>query len=129
MDGRLATIDSIEADQRVDLKVCKVEIHVNGIQADKEVYEGFLLFGRDVGEEGRCDGRAGGEWSVDGDVEFEGLGVYIANVYTTFVREENRVTLTSRVDADVIFGMGRVGKERFDDEIIESASDGLDLSD
>jgi hypothetical protein len=129
MDGRLATIDSVEADQGVDLEVCKMEIHINGIQADKEVYEGFFLLGRDVGKEGRCDGCAGGEWRINSDVELEGLGIYVADVYTTFVREENRVALTSRVDADVVFGVGRVRKERFDDEIIESASDGLDLND
>ena len=41
--------------------------------------------------------------------------------------EEDGVTLTLRVNADVVLRVGRVGKERLEDEVVECARDGLDL--
>jgi hypothetical protein len=127
MDGRLAAIDSVKADQGVDLEVCKVKIHIDGIQADEEVDEGIFLFGGDMGEEGGCDGGAGGERCIDGNVELESFGIDITNVYTTFVREEDRVAFAGRVDADVILRVGRVREERLNNEVVEGAGDGLNL--
>jgi hypothetical protein len=127
MDGRLAAIDSIETDQRVDFQVRKVEVHIDRVQTDEEVHESFFLLGRDVGEEGRGDFSARWEWRVDGNVEFVGLGIHVTNVYPTFVSEEDGVTLASRVDADVVFGMGRVGEEGLDNEVVECPRDGLNL--
>jgi len=127
MDGRLATIDSIKADQGVDLEVGKVEIYVDRVQTDEEVDEGVLLFGGDVGEERRCDGGARGERRIDGDVELESFSIDIADVYTTFVREEDRVAFASRVNANVVLRVGRVRKERLDDEVVEGTSDSLNL--
>jgi hypothetical protein len=127
MNSRLAAINSIKADQRVDLEVGKVEIYVDGVQADEEVDEGLLLFGGDVGEERRCDGGARGERCIDGDVELEGFSIDIADVHTTFVGEEDRVAFACGVDADVVFGVGRVRKEGLDDEVVEGTSDSLNL--
>jgi hypothetical protein len=42
-------IDGIENDEGVDLEVCKVEIDVDAIEADKEVNEGLFLLGGDMG--------------------------------------------------------------------------------
>jgi hypothetical protein len=37
VDRGLTTIDSIEADQWIDLEVSKVEVHIYGVQAEEEV--------------------------------------------------------------------------------------------
>jgi hypothetical protein len=37
MNRRLPTIHRIEADKRVDLEVSKVQIDVDGVEADEEV--------------------------------------------------------------------------------------------
>lgn len=42
--------------------------------------------------------------------------------------EEGITAFMSRVDTHVVFGVGRVGEERLDDEIVQGACDGLDLS-
>jgi hypothetical protein len=127
MDSRLPAIYGIKTNKRVDLEVRKVEIHVYRVQADEEVDEGLFLFGGDVAEEGRCDGRAGGEWRVDGNIEFEGFRIDIADIYTTFVSEEDRITFAGGVDADVVLGVRWVRKEWLDDEVVEGPSDGLNL--
>lgn len=56
-----AALDSIENDEGVDLEVGKVKVNVDTVEADEKVDEGLLLFGRDVGEKGRCDGITRGE--------------------------------------------------------------------
>lgn len=127
MDSRHAAVDGIEANERVDLKVGEMEVDVDGVEADEEVDEGFLLLGGDVREEGGRDGAAGGKRRLDGDIEFEGFGIYVADVYAAFVGEEDGVALASGVDADVVLRMRRVGEERLDNKVVESASDGLDL--
>jgi hypothetical protein len=127
MDGWLAAIDSIKTDQGVDLEVGKVEIYVDRIQADEEVDEGVLLFGGDVDEEGRCNSSARGERCIDGDVKLESFSIDIADVHTTFVREEDRIAFSSRVNADVVLRVRRVRKERLDDEVVEGTSDSLNL--
>lgn len=129
MDSRRATVDGIETDERVNLEVGKVEVDVDGVKADEEVDEGFLLLCGDVREEGGRDGAAGGKRCVDGDVEFEGFGIYVTDVYAAFVGEKDGVALASGVDADVVLRMRRVGEERLDNEVVEGASDGLDLGD
>lgn len=127
MNRRLAPILRIEADQGVDLEVCKVEVDVDRVEADEEVNEGVFLFCGYVGEEGGGYCCAGGERCVDGDVEFECFSVYVADVDTAFVCEEDRVALAGGVDADIVFCVRRVGQERLDDEVVESTGDGLDL--
>ena len=60
---------------------------------------------------------------ADEDVQLERLGVDIANINTTFVGEEDSVTLALRCDADIIFCVWRVREERLDNEVGECASD------
>jgi hypothetical protein len=127
MNSRLRAINSIKADKRVDLEVRKVEVYVDGVQADEEIDERLFFLGWDVGQERRGDGGARGKGRVDGDIELEGFGVDIADIDTTFVCEQDGVTFTCGVDADVILGVRWVREERLDDEVVESASDGLDL--
>ena len=45
-----------------------------------------------------------GERLADKNIQLECLGVNIANINATLASEEDRVTLTFRCDADVIFG-------------------------
>ena len=127
VDGGLTAVDTIKDDERVNFEVGEVEVDVNGVEADEEVDEGLLLCGGDVLEERVRDHLAGGEGGVDGDLELEGLRVDITNVDTTFVGEEDVGALTSGVDADVVFGIRRVGKEGLDDEVVERAGYRLDL--
>ena len=69
----------------------------------------------------------GGEWCIDGNLQLECLRVDIANVNTAFVGEKDVVAFASGVDANVIFGIGWVREERFDDEVVERAGNGLNL--
>jgi hypothetical protein len=77
----------------------------------------------------------------DSDQELERLRVDITDLNTTLAEEsaypgrqarasslceKNPVTLSDRVDADVVLGVGRVGEERFNDEGVERASGLLD---
>lgn len=105
MDGRLAAIDAVEADQGIDFEVGEVEVDVDGVEADEEVDEGLLLFGGDVSQEGGGNGCAGWEGCADGDGEGEGLGVNVPDVDTAFVREEDEVAFAHGVDADVVLGV------------------------
>ena len=86
-----SAVDSIKNDEGVDLKVSKVEVDVNTVEADKEVDEGLFLLRGNVCEESGCDCFAGGEGLVDGNTEDECFGIYITDVDTTFVGEEDRV--------------------------------------
>jgi hypothetical protein len=43
------------------------------------------------------------------------------------VGKQNRIALTRRGDAHVVFGVRRVREERFNDEVVESTSDGFNL--
>lgn len=44
------------------------------------------------------------------------------------MRKENVVPITRGRDTDVIFGVGRVREERFDNEVVQGPSDGLNLA-
>lgn len=63
----------------------------------------------------------------DENVKGESLGVNITDVNTTLMGEEDAVALTLGVNTDVIFGVGGVRKEGFDNEVVQGASNGLDL--
>jgi hypothetical protein len=79
-----------------------MEIDVLVINRDKEFYEClFFLFVRDVAEESGLYSGTGGEFSVDQDIEFERLDVYIADFNSAFVGEENRSTFARGIDRDV----------------------------
>ena len=54
-------------------------------------------------EESRSNLVATRERFADENVQLERLGVNIANINTTFVGEEDTVTLALRCDADIIF--------------------------
>lgn len=80
-----------------------------------------------MGEEGGGDGLTGGERLVYREVENEGLGIDVADINTTFMSEENGVTLTLGGDADVVFSCGGMREEGLDDEVAKGACDGFDL--
>ena len=103
VDRRLASNDSIEADERVDLEVGEMEIYVDRVKADEEVDESVAFSFWDVFEEGGGDHVTGGEGAMDGDGEDESFGVDIADFDSSFVGEEDRVALAGGVDADVVF--------------------------
>jgi hypothetical protein len=95
-----------------------VKVDVYTIEADEEVDEGFLLLSWNVSEEGRRDDFAGGEGLVDGDVEDESFSVDVADIDTTFVSEEDGVTLALGVDTDVVLGVCGMRQERLDDKVV-----------
>lgn len=113
-----------------------MEVDVDGVESNQEVTKGFLLGFRDVLQQGRDDGLPRWElrdWSatrllrygnstyrlVNSDQELHRLGIDISNFNTTFVGEEDPVTFTGRVDADIVFGFLRMGQEWFEDEGVQ----------
>jgi hypothetical protein len=104
-----------------------VEVDVDTVEADNEVAEDVLLSLGDVGEERLDHLLTGREGLADGEEELERLGVDIADVDTALVGEVDPVTVTERVDADIVLGVLGVGEEGLDDEGLESTSGGLDL--
>ncbi len=127
INGRLAAFNSIKYNQRVDFEVSKVEVDIYGIEADEEVDECVFFRSRDVGEESGSDGLARWERLSDQNVEDESFGINITDVDTTLVCEKDAVTLTLGVDANVIFGVGGVREEGLDNEVVQGASNGLNL--
>ena len=105
VDGRRSTVDTIETDQGVDLEVSEVEVDVDGVETNEEVHEYFLLIFGHVFEKGLSPDVARGERSGNADVEPKGFRVDVTNVDTTLVSEEDRITLTVRVDAHVELGV------------------------
>lgn len=126
-DLGLTTVDGIETDEGVDFEVSEVEVDVDGVEADEEVDEVIFLLGGDVREEGGGDDFAGGERLSDVDVEFEGFGVNITNVDTSFVGEKDGIAFTLGVDADVVLGVGGVREERLENEVVQGSRDGFNL--
>ena len=104
-----------------------MQVNVDAVQANEEINEGVFLFGWDVGQEGGRDDVACGERLNYGKVEYERLCVDVADVYATFVGEEDGVAFTTGCDANVVFGMGGMGKERFNDEVVQGSRDRFDL--
>jgi len=104
-----------------------VEVNVDGVQPDKEIGEDLFLVFRNITKDAVLKLGAGGEWAEDGYVKFEGLGIDITDIYTTGRGEEECVSVAGRCDANVIFCIGRVREEWFDDEGVECSGDRLDL--
>jgi hypothetical protein len=104
-----------------------VEIHIDTVEADEEIDEGLLLGFGYVFEESGCDGFSGWEGFGDRNVKDEGFGVNITNVDASFVSEENCITLACRCDTDIVFSIGGMRKEGFDNEIVERSCDSFDL--
>ena len=127
MDGWGSTVDTIKADQGVNLEVGEVEIDINRVETNEEVDEDFLLFFRHMLEESLGPNVARGERRGNADIEPKGLGVNITNIDATLVSEENRIALTVGVDAYVELGIRGVRKERFQDEVVKCSSDRFDL--
>ena len=123
---RLA-INGIQADERVDLEVSKVQVGVDVVKGDEKVDEGFVLCGWDVLEQCACNGRTRRQLATDGDEQLEGFSIDIANFDTTFMREEDDIAFTDRVDANVELGVGRMRLERLYDKGVDGASDAVDL--
>ena len=105
MDSGFGTVDAIEDDQGINFEVSKVEVNVDRVESDEEIGESLLLGGRDVSEEGRGDSLTCRERLANRDVKGESLGIDITDIDTTFVCEEDRVTLTGGGDADVVFSV------------------------
>ena len=125
---RLATIDGVKDNQGVDLQVGKVKIDVDTIETNDKVDQRVFLLGRHVLEQGVCYLFPRWEWLRNGNIEHETLCVDITNIDTALVREENVVPVTRGRDTDVIFSVGSVWKERFDNKVVQGPSDGLDLA-
>lgn len=124
----LGLAGDLDRDERVDLKVRKVEVDVDAVQAREEVDERVLaLLARDAGEQLLLDLVAARELAADGHEKGERLGVDVADVDSTLVGEEEHVAVADRVDADVELGVRRVREERLDDEVRERALGRLDL--
>lgn len=127
-DVGLAGRGVLDSNERVDLEVSEVEVDVDRVEADDKVDEGLETFSSgNVLEEVRLDLFAGRELASNGNEESESLGVDITDVDTSLVGEEDDISLTNGVDADVVLGVGRVGAERFNDEGVEGTSGLLDL--
>lgn len=123
-----------------------MKVDVDGVESDQEVTKGFLLGFRDVLEQGRDDRLPRWELRdlsatrllrryrnstyrlVNSDQELHRLGIDISNFNTTFVGEEDPVTFTGRVDADIVFGFLRMGQEWFEDEGVQGTGDLFDLT-
>lgn len=108
--GWLAT-DAIEADERIDFEIGKVEIDVDRVETDEEIDEGILLRLGHVCKERLLDICAGWEGCADEDGESESFGIDVADIDAALMREEDFVAVTVRVDAYVEFCVGRVWKE------------------
>jgi len=121
------TVDGIKDNKRVDFKVRKVEINIDRIETNQKISEGILFLSRDMTEESSSNNLSSGEWLVDRDIKDKGFGVDITNVNTTLMSEEDAVTLALGTDTNIILSIGRVGEERLDNEIVQSARDSLNL--
>jgi len=127
-DVGLSSRSVLDSYERVDFEVSEMKVDVNRVQSDDEVDESFESFSSgNVLEELRLDLFTSREFSSNGNEKGESLGVDISDFYTSFVSEKDNVSLTDRVDADVVFRVGRMGAERFDDESVESSGSLLDL--
>ena len=104
-----------------------MKVDVDGVQADEEVGEGLLLGCRDVLEERACECLPRRERRADRDLEGKRLGIDVADVDTAFVCEQDVIALTLGVDADIVLRVRRMREEGLEDEVVESAGDGLDL--
>ena len=80
--------------QRVDLQVGELAVHVDGVQAGDEVHQDIVHALGDLAQQGSGNLVVGGVvLKVDGDQQLLCLGVDITDVDTTLVSEENPVTL------------------------------------
>ena len=104
-----------------------MQVNVDTVETNEEINEGVFLFGWDVGQEGGRDDVACGERLNYGKVEYERLCVDVANVDAAFVGEEDGVAFTTGCNADVVFGVGGMGKERLNDKVVEGSRDRFDL--
>jgi hypothetical protein len=110
-----------------------VKVDVDTVESDQEVGEDILLSLGNVGKESGDELLSAGEGLVDLDKELESLGVDVSDLDTTLVGEQDPVTLSGRVDADVVLGVGRVRGEGLNDEGVKGTgglldSDGLSSS-
>jgi hypothetical protein len=127
VDLRSLTVSGFSDDKRVDLEVSEVEINVDRVQTSNEVNQDITLVFRNVLEESLLDGLSRGEAVIDLDKKLHGLGVNITNFDTTFVGEKDVITLTFTVDTDIVFSVGRMGNEGFNQESLEETSSLLNL--
>lgn len=65
----LATVNTVEHDERIDFEVSEVEVDIDAIQTNQEIDEGVFFLGWDVFEESIGNDVTRWEWLVDRDVE------------------------------------------------------------
>lgn len=104
-----------------------MEVDINSIETGDEVYQDVMLGLRDMDKKCGADRLGCWESILDLDLEFEGLGIDIADLDTSLVGEEDVVSVAIRVDADVVFSVGGMGDEGLDEEGLEDAIDRVDL--
>lgn len=133
-------------DKRVDFKIGKLAIDVDGVEAGDEVHEDIVDTLGDVFQESRGNLLVGGViLQVNGDKELLSFGVDITDVDTTLVGEENPIALNSLafsffllsrdqctylahgVDVDIVFGVLGMGDEGLDEELTKDTGDSLNL--
>lgn len=118
MDSGLSAIDTIKADERIDLEISKVKVNVDGIEANEEIDKGILLVSGNMTEESGGDSISRRERLGNGEIESECLCIYISDINPTLVCEEDRVAFAGRCDANVVFCVRRVRQEGFNDEVV-----------
>lgn len=104
-----------------------MEINVDAVETNQEVDKGIFLLGGDMGEEGRGNGFARREGLSNGKVENKSFGINISDIDTSLMGKEDRISLTSRGDADIVLGVGWMGEERLNNEVVEGSGDRFDL--
>lgn len=65
---------------------------------------------------------------VHGNEQLHGLCIDISDLDTTFVREQDPITFTRRVDTDVVLGLLRMRQEGLEDERVECSRDLFNLA-
>lgn len=104
-----------------------MQIDVDGVQSDQEIDERRLFRSWDVRQQRRGDDFSAGERRANCNIQFERFSIDISDIDTSFVGKQDRIAFPRGVYADVVFGVGCVRQEGFDNKVVERSSDALYL--
>jgi hypothetical protein len=127
VDGRWLAIDAIQADERIDFEIGKVEVDVDRIETNEEVDQRVLFLHWDVSEKSGFDLLAAWEGLIDGDRKREGLCIDISNINTAFMSKQDVIALAGGVYANVVFRIRRMRQEWLYDEVLQCSFGGFHL--